>query len=193
MKIVNFIGSPRKQGNSGIISQKLKEELIDIYPNSSYDIIWAYDLNIKPCISCGYCDKKGTCYINDDMNKVYSLVEESDLINFVTPIYFGSLTGQLKILIDRFQPFYASKYILDNPRLPENNNKKVSLIVVAGMSKKRFFENAKEIIDVFCINLNIPLTGSLFFTEVDYAGEILKNREYMDNKVSELAQLLTDQ
>ena len=155
----------------------------------SCENIWVDDLTISACTGCGYCDDTGTCVIQDDMHKVYQKVEASKIIAFITPIYFGSMTGQLKVMIDRFQPYYASKYLLNAPRIPQINDKKAALIVLSGMKRQRFFENAKEIAEIFCINANIALEHTLYLGNVDAAGDVLKKPGYV-NKIKDLAQLL---
>jgi len=62
-------------------------------------------MNIKQCQGCLKCQEslETLCVINDDMQKVYSDILESDIIVFATPIYWWHVTGQMKLLIDRLQ------------------------------------------------------------------------------------------
>ncbi|OWZ84539.1 flavodoxin family protein [Natranaerobius trueperi] len=189
MKSLILIGSPRKHGNSGIVANELQEKLSAHKNNIDCEKIWVADLDIRPCTACGYCDKVGKCIIKDEMQPLYTKVEEADIITFISPIYFGSITAQLKTFIDRFQPFYASKFLLNNPKIKKGSNKNVSLITISGMDRDYFFRNAQEIINIFCMNLNVDLGPTLHLKNIDYASEITEKPDQL-NKVSELAQLL---
>lgn len=65
--------------------------------------IYVYDVIINPCTACSYCADKDECIFNDSMNEIYKLIEECSLISISSPVYFSSLPGQLKNLIDRTQ------------------------------------------------------------------------------------------
>ncbi len=189
MHISIIIGSPRVHGNSSHIASYLKQELAIIKPNSSCDIIWLTRMNIHPCKGCERCSHTAECIIPDDMQNLYHKIINSDMIFFVSPIYFGSITAQMKAFIDRFQPFYGAKYILNQPKIPEDNSKLALLITVSGRKNQRFHENAKEIIVVFCLNSNIKLGSDLYLSEIDSPGEVNQKPDAL-NKISELARLL---
>lgn len=47
----------------------------------------------------------GACVQKDDMSEVEKLILNSDMIVFVSPIYYFGISAQLKTLIDRFYSF----------------------------------------------------------------------------------------
>jgi len=55
MDVLAFLGSPRKKGNSEVLTQELLEGVRQA--GGSPEIIRLCDLKISPCISCGGCDK----------------------------------------------------------------------------------------------------------------------------------------
>ncbi|HXS83014.1 MAG TPA: flavodoxin family protein [Methylomirabilota bacterium] len=61
----------------------------------------AYTLAIKPCIACGPDATPGYCIFHDDMDRVYALLERAHAVVVGSPIYFDTVSGPLKLLIDR--------------------------------------------------------------------------------------------
>lgn len=84
---------------------------------------------VNPCIGCNACSKTGTCtfadrkmpdggrYI-DDYLELTTMLDECDGLAVVAPVYFTGPTAQLKALYDRFQPYWARKYVLGKPFPP---------------------------------------------------------------------------
>ncbi len=97
--ILIISGSPRKGGNTDLICSILKSEIESM--GEKTDIIRIYDYEIKPCISCRLCIEKGACVLQDDMQKIYSLLLQADGIIIVSPVYFNSVPSQLKAFMDR--------------------------------------------------------------------------------------------
>ena len=80
--------------------------------NHLVNIITIRDLRINGCLGCEYCyDHKGECIQNDDMQNVYNVLSETDIIVFATPIYYQSFPSQLKAVIDRL-------YVTENKSFP---------------------------------------------------------------------------
>jgi multimeric flavodoxin WrbA len=109
MYIIAINGSPRKEWNTatmlkraleGALSQKAKTELIHLY-----------DLNYTGCISCFACKTRrgvsyGRCAVKDDLSPVLKKIEESDALILGSPIYFGTVSGEMKSFMERlFFPF----------------------------------------------------------------------------------------
>ena len=98
MKTFILNGSPRKNGNTSVLINKMREFLIgEVLMFSAY-----YD-NIKPCINCNRCIEDKTCNINDDMQKIYRCAYSFDNVVIASPVYFGLPTGQLLNILSRFQ------------------------------------------------------------------------------------------
>ena len=99
MKAIAIVGSPRKSGNTDILTRHalkaIKEEGIDT------ELISLADLDIKPCNACEVCQKEERCPIDDDLFPIYIKMKEADAIILASPVYFGSATAQIKALMDR--------------------------------------------------------------------------------------------
>ena len=122
MKIVGILGSERKGGNTEVLLDVALEEaqkngvLTEKVP--------LRDKSIAPCDGCLGCTKTGKCVIDDDAQEIYQKMLESEGIIWATPVYFWSMSGQTKTLMDR-------TYALLFPKL-QLTNKIGGLILVAG-------------------------------------------------------------
>ncbi len=99
MKIVGIVGSPRKKGNTEILTahalNAIAEEGLDT------DLVRLAGLDIRPCDACMVCRKEERCPIEDDFFPVYLRMKEADGIILASPVYFGSATALIKGLMDR--------------------------------------------------------------------------------------------
>lgn len=121
MKIVILNGSPRPDGNTMAMVNAFVEGLKE--HNHEVSVVSVCQKNIAGCIACEYCHQKGQgkCIQEDDMQEVYPLLEEAEMIVLASPIYYHSFTGQLQCAINRI-------YALDKPK----NLKKAALILSSG-------------------------------------------------------------
>ncbi len=167
--------SPRRNGNS--------ETLLKEFCRAAEDAGWKVDMlrvnsmNFKPCQACDACAKDGKCILKDDMQDVYPKVAAADALVITSPVTFGSLNAQLKMFIDRFQCWWNAKYTLEKPFVREDENRQGFFICVGALQRKRYCENAEEIIRVFFHNINYKLAGKLFFRGYDEKGAILEDPE----------------
>jgi len=109
MKTLGIYGSPRKGGNTDQPLDKVLEGTQSAGAHISR--IYARDLNMCGCIECGGCDETGRCVVDDDMETVYPLLEEADVIFLASPIFFYGLTAQVKALIDRSQANWSKRML----------------------------------------------------------------------------------
>jgi len=61
----------------------------------------AYALAIRPCAACGPDATPGYCIFHDDMDPVYALLERAHAVVVASPVYFDTVSGPLKLLMDR--------------------------------------------------------------------------------------------
>lgn len=126
IKTLIFNGSPRKNGHTRALINELVENL-----EGEKVYIDAYYADISPCNDCRYCWKNPGCIIEDEMQKIYDLVEKVDFVVIASPLYFGELTGNLLNIFSRFQMFYARKYILKDKEF-KLNKKKGAVLLTGG-------------------------------------------------------------
>ena len=99
MKAIGIVGSPRKNGNTEILTKHtlkaIAEEGLDT------ELIRLAGLDIRPCDACGACDKGEQCPIKDDMFPIYEKMKQAEAIILASPVYFSSVTALLKGLMER--------------------------------------------------------------------------------------------
>ena len=95
------LGSPRKNGNSTILANKLVEGATEA--GADVETIFLQGLKIAPCNACDACRKnpKVGCAIKDDMIPIYKKIERADAIVLASPVYWFNMSAQLKTFIDR--------------------------------------------------------------------------------------------
>ncbi|MTI65074.1 MAG: flavodoxin family protein [Firmicutes bacterium] len=131
MKVVGFVGSPRKNGNTSDI---VKEVLKGAKDNGAETkVYYLNDLNIKGCQGCLYCRENEECIINDDMKDIYEDVKNADSLVLGTPVYICQVSAQTKLLLDRFFPLTDKKH---NPRFGE---KKLVMVYTQAAPFKNVF------------------------------------------------------
>lgn len=103
MKIVVIEGSPNRNGSSNLLAS----EFIRGAEETGHTVRTAdaAHANIHPCNGCVRCGYNGPCVLKDDMEEIRPLILNSDMIVFVTPLYYYGMSAQLKTLIDRFCAF----------------------------------------------------------------------------------------
>lgn len=118
MKIIALQASPRKGGNCDM----LVDEMTKGIEENGGEVVKYYleDHIIAPCKACMYCASNPECVRADDGNKILDDLVNSDGVIFATPIYYGQMSAQGKLIIDRF---YA---IGQNPK--KNLSGKAALI-----------------------------------------------------------------
>lgn len=99
MKITGISGSPNAGGNN----EKAIELVLGIAEDRGYETekILLSKLKVSPCTDCGVCRTAKECPIGDDMEGIYEQLETSDAFIVTSPVYFGSVSAQLKALFDR--------------------------------------------------------------------------------------------
>lgn len=103
-KVIIISSSPRKDGNSETLAKEFMRGAMDA--GNEVELITLRDYNLKYCTGCYTCAETGKCVINDGMNEIGQKLLEANVIVFATPVYFYSMSGQLKVMIDRLVPVY---------------------------------------------------------------------------------------
>ena len=74
------------------------------------ELLTLHDKEIRFCVGCLTCQKTGKCVFHDDVPEIMSKLHDADVVCFATPIYYYEMSGQMKTLLDRFNPLYGSDY-----------------------------------------------------------------------------------
>lgn len=65
---------------------------------------------ISFCEGCFACQNLGHCIIEDDAVEIVEKMLHADVIVFASPVYYYSISGQLKTMLDRANPLFAMDY-----------------------------------------------------------------------------------
>lgn len=97
-------GSPRPNGNTAAMVRTYAQGASEA--GHTVHIVNVCQKKIAGCLACEYCHTKGAgkCIQQDDMQEVYPLLEEAEMIVLASPIYYHSFSGQLQCAINRIDP-----------------------------------------------------------------------------------------
>ena len=124
MRILVLNGSPRPNGNTKGMVEAFREGAVSA--GHQVDVMDVCRLKVNGCLACEYCHTKGhgSCVQKDDMQQIYNLLNEAEMLVLASPIYYHGISGQLKCVIDRF---YSAAYPAKPPHL-----KKAAMILSSG-------------------------------------------------------------
>lgn len=98
-KVLILSGSPRKGGNSEILCEQFMSGAKE--SGNTVELIRISEKKIGYCTACYACKQTGKCIHKDDMEEILGKMMNADVIVLSTPVYFYTMSGQMKTLIDR--------------------------------------------------------------------------------------------
>ena len=111
VKIIGIVGSPRKESNTEFLVQialKSAEK-----SGAEVEMINLGQMKIEPCNACDICKLTGECPKDDEINNILFKLENAQGIIIGSPVYFGNVTAQLKIFMDRSRPLRSDFKLKD--------------------------------------------------------------------------------
>ena len=181
-KIAAIYGSPRLDGNTSTLMDKFLEGVEDGTVSSGSDIgikkIVASKLDISPCRECGNCSRTGECIVQDDMQDIFKMLIEADFIAVASPVFFTTVSANLKSLIDRCQRFWVLKYERQEKII--NKARKGVFIGASGSGSSTIFDCPKKVIRAFFDVLYVEYDRDFLHKSTDSKGDILKNRQALE-------------
>lgn len=155
------MGSPCIDGNASLLLDAVLDGAKSM--GAEVERFNVTEMEINPCDGCGECDSAAECHrFRDDMTKIYARIRQVDALVLSSPIYFMSVSAQLKALIDRCQCFWAERYIIGRRVYEGRRRPKGFFTACAGSSKPLVFEPSLHTVRSFFQAL-----------DYDYAGEVL--------------------
>ncbi|MDN5341887.1 flavodoxin family protein [Oceanotoga sp. DSM 15011] len=181
MKTLIFFGSARKNGHTKQMLDVLTDQL-----DHEFEIIDAYNTHVSPCKDCRFCWHKKNCAIKDDMQEIYKKIEEANNIVFASPMYFHTVTGPLKIIIDRLQVYWASHVRKDKP---DHFLRKGAIIMVGGAPDFDIqFDAGNQVLSNVLKDLDSNLIGSVTLSNSD--RDSIESKPFLKDELKQLAQKL---
>lgn len=171
-RILVITGSPRKNGNSSTLAESFIKGATEAgHQITRYD---AASKEIKSCIGCNNCFSKENmaCIFKDDFNELATFIMQSDIIVFVTPLYWFTYTAKLKAAIDKF-------YSLLIGDKPEAKNKEAILLAVCGDERIAEFDTLIQQHKMMITANKWTEIGQLLVPGVLAKGDISNKVEYL--------------
>lgn len=107
-KVLVITSSFRKGGNSDSLAEAFANGAREA--GNEVEIISLADKTIGFCKGCLACGKTQRCMINDDAVEIAEKMKNAETIAFATPVYYYSVSGQLKTMLDRANPLFTTDY-----------------------------------------------------------------------------------
>ena len=130
-QVLILSGSPRRKGNSDTLCDEFMRGALD--GGTVAEKVFLKDCKINYCSGCGVCNSTHKCVQHDDMADILEKMVNADVIVMATPVYFYTMDGQMKTLIDRTVPRYE-----------EIRNKDFYFIVAAADTQVSMMERTIE-------------------------------------------------
>ncbi|SDZ05826.1 NADPH-dependent FMN reductase [Proteiniborus ethanoligenes] len=165
-KVLAIMGSQRKNKNT----DRLLDAVLEGVRTNRVEIkkVYLNDMDMSLCKACAVCEKTGKCFIKDDMTDIYDDFNHSDIIIIASPLYFNTVSSLTKIMIDRCQVYWSSKYVLKNPSI-DRNKKRVGMFISVGGApeRKEHFDACIPVMDLFFKAINTEYKYNLFSSNTD--------------------------
>ena len=161
-KVLVITSSFRKGGNSDSLAESFVSGARE--NGNEVDIISLADKRIEFCKGCLACGKTQKCVINDDAVEIAERMKAADVIVFATPVYYYSVSGQLKTMLDRANPLFTTDY----------NFREIYLLASAAEDGYETVAGTKTAIQgwVDCYE-NARFSGTVFAGGVNAKGDIV--------------------
>ena len=106
MKVLIINGSPRVNGNTTIALN----EMVKIFEKEGVEteVVQIGNRDVRGCIACGTCFKKGQCVFDDVVNELAPKFEAADGLVIASPVYYASANATLIACLDRL--FYSTHF-----------------------------------------------------------------------------------
>lgn len=100
MNIVILNGSPRENGNTKTVLERIQVNLLE---NHNVEMLDVCTMKLSGCCACDGCKQNGGhCVCMDDSDMLIQKVVMADAVIFGTPVYWWGMSSQLKMVVDKF-------------------------------------------------------------------------------------------
>lgn len=156
--------SPRKGGNSETLAASFAKGAAEA--GHKVETVSLREKNYGFCKGCLACLKLGHCVIDDDAVEIAAKMHDADVLVFATPVYYYSVSGQLKTMLDRANPLFDSDYAFT----------KAYLLATAAEDREETVEGSVKAVQgwVDCFE-RCKLAGTVFAGGVNGVGDIAKH------------------
>lgn len=174
--LLGIAGSPRRGGNSDLMLDAALQgaEAAGIETRR----VVVADADVGWCRGCNGCFRDGHCIRHDGMDAIYPMLDEAAGFVVATPVFFASVPAVLKSLLDRFQPYYARRYVLHQPA--GEAKRPAALLISAGGGDPYGHECAEAPVRSAFAVLGVEVVGIVTAVPVDHPGDVLGRQKTLD-------------
>jgi multimeric flavodoxin WrbA len=110
MNVLAIAGSPRRHGNTNTLARRFLETAAKRGATTRFVYLNGLQ-HVHGCAACNACKKRSDrCVLRDDLRTVLDAIERADVVIYASPVYFGDLSGQMKLCFDRHYSFFTSDF-----------------------------------------------------------------------------------
>ena len=189
MKYLAIMGSFRKNKNTNAAL----DAFIKGVEKSGDEVEKFYlrDMEIKDCIACGHCSRTGECFIDDDMQTLYKLLDTVDGFIFAAPTYFNSINALAKRVVDRSQRYWGIKYDYGRDKVSISEKRGMYIGVGGAPYHREQFIGSESVIDLFFKAVSANHIGNYAISNTDQVPvsdrpEVLKELEELGEKFKDI-------
>lgn len=150
MKVLLINGSPHENGTTYRalleVSTALNDNGIDT------EIVTVGNKPIVGCTVCGGCSKLDKCVKDDLANEIIAKIDAADGLVVGSPVYYASINGSLKALLDRV--FFAKKSFAYKPA------------AAVAVARRAGTTATLDIINKYFMLSNMPVVSSQYWNMV---------------------------
>ncbi len=165
--ILVLTGSPRQLGNSALLADAFIQGA-----KSAGNAVQVFETAFHPVLPCKACDKCWSndkpCIFEDDFSKLAPMLEEADVLVLCTPLYWFTMSAQLKAAVDKL---YA--YMQPNAKRKLKIKECVLLCTAEGTEEDGNFEGLKATYKSIADYLKWTDRGRVLAGKTWEAGEII--------------------
>lgn len=163
-KILIISSSPRKGGNSETLAAAFAKGAQET--GNQVETVYLREKQYGFCKGCLACQRLGRCVIKDDAVEIAAKMHDADVLVFATPVYYYSVSGQLKTILDRANPLFGTDYAFT----------KAYLLATAAEEEWETVEGTVKAVQgwVDCFD-RCALSGTVFAGGVTDVGEIAEH------------------
>lgn len=137
MKTVCLLGSPRHDGNSDTLANSFLHHASAL--GAPTEVFKLADLQYNGCKNLFRCKTDlDHCGQVDDLTPVLNAVSQAQVLVLASPVYFTTITGQLKLALDRFFSFFVPDYATAERRSRLTGERHVVLVQTQGESEENY-------------------------------------------------------
>lgn len=187
IKLLVISGSPTAHSSTDLLLNAASEAVVEtLKPTTPVDVSFVKlnALQFIPCQSCGKAPHDDWCVFHDDVSPVLDQLAECDCLLVGSPIYFDSVSAQLKLLMDRCNCFRPGDFDDVDPEhdfIRRIKSKRPGGMILVG-GENGWFEGARRAIAGFFIWIEVTNEGVVTYKTKDFhrAGEVTDSQTTLD-------------